>query len=278
MTDIRLSTEDAVRVLTIDRPHRCNAMTQDTADELREAILAAQRDEAVGAVVLTGAGDHFSAGGDAATILQVVQDESDEPRLGLMRSFRHLVETVWESDLPVVAAVSGAAYGGGFNLALACDLIVCSADARFCQVFLRRGLAPDVGGAYLLPRLVGMQRAKELMLRSSEVNADRAIQMGFVNEVLPNVEAAYTRAVELATELATKPRFAMSLTKKLVNSSAAGTLHTALELEAFVQTSALRSPRAREEFEAFVQPQARPARQPADPTAVRPEHRRTPET
>ncbi|WP_020500786.1 enoyl-CoA hydratase/isomerase family protein [Sciscionella marina] len=245
MSNVRSSTHGAVRVLILDRPHRRNAMTQGTAEQLAELIAATQRDETIGAIVLTGAGGHFSAGGDIKAIENAASADSDEPRLAMLRAFHRLVETVWETELPVVAAVSGAAYGGAFNLVLACDLIVCSVDARFCQVFLRRGLAPDVGGAYFLPRVVGMQRAKELMLRTSEVSADRATQMGFVNEVLPDAATTYKRAIELAAELAAAPRFAVSLTKKLLNAGTSGTLHNSLELEAFVQTTALRSDDAR---------------------------------
>jgi 2-(1,2-epoxy-1,2-dihydrophenyl)acetyl-CoA isomerase len=166
-----------------------------------------------------------------------------------MRSFHRLVEAIWTSELPVVAAVAGSVYGGGFNLALACDLVVSAADARFCQVFLRRGLVPDLGGAYLLPRLVGMQRAKELMLLTSEIDAARALELGLVNEVLPSAAAARHRACELAAKLADGPRAAIGLTKKLVNASTTGTLQQSLELEAVTQSVMLRTDTVREGFE-----------------------------
>ncbi len=251
MGEISTWDEGPVRVLAIDRPERLNALAVPTVAALEEAVRAAAADPGIGAVVLTGVGEHFSAGGDAHAILDAIA-AGDEALPALMRAFHRLVEEVWNCPLPVLAAVSGVAYGGGFNLALACDLVVCSADVRLCQVFLRRGLVPDLGGAYLLPRLVGMQRAKELMLLTPEIGADRASELGLVNAVLPDAAAALARAVEWGTELAQRPRFAVSLAKKLINASTAGDLHSSLELEAVAQTAALQGRAAREGFARFV--------------------------
>jgi 2-(1,2-epoxy-1,2-dihydrophenyl)acetyl-CoA isomerase len=250
-SDVVAQDHGAVRVLTIDRPQRRNALCVDTAETLRAEFDRAGHMPGVGAIVLTGTDGHFCAGGDADMILDVIDDDADAAPLNLMNAFHRLVEAIWESSLPVVAAVSGVAYGGGFNIALACDLIYCSADARFCQVFLRRGLAPDVGGAYLLPRLVGMQRAKELMLLTPEIDAARAERMGIVNAVLPDPESAYERAISIASDLAEGPAFATSLTKRLINSSTTGSLHTALTHEAATQAMALRSQSAADRFAAF---------------------------
>lgn len=239
--EVAVSDHGPVRVLTINRPQRRNALAISTADALRVELERADSAASIQAVVLTGADDHFCAGGDAEMILDVIGDGVDATPLRLMDTFHRLVEAIWESPLPVVAAVSGVAYGGGFNIALACDLIFCSADARFCQIFLRRGVAPDVGGAYLLPRLVGMQRAKELMLLTPEIDALRAEQLGIVNAVLPDPDATIAHATAVAAELADVPTFAASLTKRLINSSTTGNLRSALELEALTQTIALRS-------------------------------------
>ncbi|MQA13209.1 MAG: enoyl-CoA hydratase/isomerase family protein [Pseudonocardiaceae bacterium] len=252
MSEIASRDEGPVRILALDRPDRLNAMTPSTVAALEDQLRAAEAESGVGAVVLTGVGQHFSAGGDAHAILDVVADTDEGAPLRLMRAFHRLIEAVWDSELPVIAAVSGVAYGGGFNLALACDLVACSADTRLCQVFLRRGLVPDVGGAYLLPRLVGMQRAKELMLLTPEIDGQRAYDLGLVNAVVADAETARARAVEWATQLADGPRFAVSLTKKLVNGSATGDLHSSLELEAVSQTAALRGRAAREGFEQFL--------------------------
>lgn len=242
--------EGAVRVLTISRPQRRNALDVAAATQLRAELERAQAEPGVGAVVLAGAGEHFCAGGDAADIL--AHTGGDEAPLALMRTFHRLVEEIWNADLPVVAAVAGVAYGGGFNLALACDLIVCAQDARLCQVFLRRGVVPDVGGAYLLPRLVGLQRARALMLLCPELSAPDALRLGLVTEVAASAQAARARAVELAAQLAAGPRLAVRLAKKLLNTSTDGDLHSSLELEAVTQALALHSQDARAGFESFL--------------------------
>lgn len=248
--DVAVSDHGPVRVLTINRPQRRNALGISTAEALCLELERVASTAGIRAVVLTGADDHFCAGGDAEMILDVISDDADATPLRLMDTFHRLVQAIWESPLPVVAAVSGVAYGGGFNIALACDLIFCSADARFCQVFLRRGVAPDVGGAYLLPRLVGMQRAKELMLLAQEIDAARAERLGIVNAVLPDPGATLAHAMAVATDLADAPTFAASLTKRLINSSTTGNLRSALELEALTQTIALRSQGTADRFAA----------------------------
>lgn len=251
MTGIAVTDEGAVRVLAIDRPERLNAMAVETVTALERAVREASEDADVGALVLTGVGAHFSAGGDAALIVDRVQ-QGETALLALMRSFHRLIEEIWNSPLPVVAAVGGVAYGGGFNLALACDLVACAADARWCQVFLRRGVVPDLGGAYLLPRLVGMQRAKELMLLTPEIDAHRAVELGIANAVLPDLPATRARALEWATQLAAGPRYATALSKKMINASTSGDLHAALELEAITQTAALHGGSARTAFTEFL--------------------------
>lgn len=252
MSDIEISDHGAVRLLTINRPERRNALAATTADELCLAVQDARDAAGIGALVLNGAGGHFSAGGDAHAILGVIGDEADAAPLRLMQSFHRLVQAIWDCELPVVAAVSGVAYGGAFNLALSCDLIYCSHDARFCQVFVDRGVVPDVGGAYLLPRIVGMHKAKELMLLAGEINARQAADLGLVNEILPDGEAVLAHALTVAAELAAKPRFAISLTKRLVNSSTTGTLQSSLEFEAITQATILRSSSARTGFREFL--------------------------
>jgi 2-(1,2-epoxy-1,2-dihydrophenyl)acetyl-CoA isomerase len=248
-TEIAVSDQGRVRMLTIDRPTRRNAIAPATMAALETALREAADDPGVGAVVLAGAGGHFSAGGDADAVLAAVGSGRDTDLLALMRAYHRLVIEIWESPLPVVAAVSGAAYGGGLNLALACDLVVLSADARLCQIFVRRGVVPDVGGAYLLPRLVGMQRAKELMLLTPVIDAARALELGLANAVEPDPDAALTRALALAAEMAALPAYTVALTKKLMNHGLDADLRGALEMEAVCQAAALRSTAATAGFE-----------------------------
>ncbi len=248
--DILAERRGAVRLLTINRPARRNALTMPAAESLRHELDAAIADPDTGAVVLTGAGGHFSAGGDGAEILAAGGDPAAPAEL--MRVFHQLVETVWTAPLPVVAAVSGVAYGGGFNLALACDLVVCSADTRFCQVFVRRGVVPDLGGAYLLPRLVGLQRAKQLMLLAPEIGAASALQLGLVNAVLPEPDAALQHALTLGAQLAAGHRPAIAQAKTLLNASTGGSLSESLALEGEIQAALLRSEPVRRSFADFL--------------------------
>ncbi|WP_181779560.1 enoyl-CoA hydratase/isomerase family protein [Pseudonocardia pini] len=247
---ITVTDRGPVRILAVDRPDRRNALTTGVVAELEATLRATADDGEVGAVVLTGVGGHFSAGGDVGDILDHVAGDDPE-LLALLRAFHRLVVEIWESPLPVVAAVSGIAYGGGFNLALACDLVVLSADARLCQVFVKRGVVPDVGGAWFLPRLVGMQKAKELMLLAPEIGAAEAERLGLANAVEPDPEAALEKAVEMAEQLAELPAYTVALAKKLVNHSADDDLRGSLEREAVSQAAALRSGPAVEGFEAF---------------------------
>lgn len=247
---VRVNDEDLVRTIRINRPHRRNALTAQTAVEIREAVLGAPAAD-IEVIVLTGTGEHFSAGGDAAAILDINESPDDAVALHLMRDFHTMIEAIWSSELPVIAAASGSVYGGAFNLALSCDLIIASADARFCQVFLRRGVAPDLGGTYLLPRLVGMQRAKQLIYLTEELTAEEAQSLGLVNVVVATSKEVQTQARELAIRLVHTPSHALAMTKHLINSTAGMDFHGALEIEAHVQAALLRSNDVREGFSAF---------------------------
>lgn len=252
--DNELVIEDrgAVRLLTINRPKRRNAFNVATLEALTSAIESADRDQSVGAVVLTGAGDHFSAGGDADAIVDALVDEDDEATLTLVKYFDRLALTIWNVSVPVIASVSGVAYGAACNLVFACDLVVAAATARFCEVFLQRGVVPDSGGAWLLPRLVGMQRAKELLFLAEEFDAQKAFELGLVNRICANTEAAVGEAVALGERMSGFSRMALRQTKSLVNHSSAGTFDASLVLESITQGAVLRSRAARAGFEQFL--------------------------
>jgi len=250
-TTIDVQDDGPVRTLTMNGPMRLNSLSESTANDLHDAILRAERDDWVHALVLTGAGEHFSAGGDAEGVLDVVEHQDDDALIRFMRAYQRASRAIWECPLPIIAAVSGIAYGGAFNLAISCDLVVCSRSARFCQVFLRRGVVPDFGGAFILPRLVGLQRAKALMLLADEIDALTAYDLGLVNTVVDSPEDARIEALSLAHRISAESRLAVSLTKKLVHQSASGDFPSALELEALSQTLVLGSTKARASFEAF---------------------------
>ncbi|HSV40356.1 MAG TPA: enoyl-CoA hydratase/isomerase family protein [Nocardioidaceae bacterium] len=250
-TVIEVQDDGPVRTLTLNGPMRLNALAESTVNDLHDQVLLAERDDRIHALVLTGAGAHFSAGGDAEGVLNAADSIDDDALLRFMRAYQRASRAIWESPLPIIAAVSGIAYGGAFNLALSCDLIVCSRSARFCQVFLRRGVVPDFGGAFMLPRLVGMQRAKALMLLADEIDALTAYDLGLVNLVVDSPEDAKLEALALAHRISAESRLAVGLTKRLMHQSASGDFPSALELEALSQTLVLGSNKARASFEAF---------------------------
>ncbi|MCW2856519.1 MAG: enoyl-CoA hydratase/isomerase family protein [Marmoricola sp.] len=250
-TAIEVTNDGPVRTLTLSGLHRLNSLAASTADSLHDEIVAAERDHKVHAVVLTGAGENFSAGGDADGVLNVVAEADDDAPIRFMRSYQRAATAVWNSPLPIVAAVSGIAYGGAFNLAMACDFVVASRNTRFCQVFLRRGVVPDFGGAYVLPRLVGLRRAKELMLLADEIDAATALEMGLINTLTDTPSEALEHATSLAHRLSAQSRMAVGMTKKLLHSSAGGTLQSSLEMEALSQASVLASSEAQQAFERF---------------------------
>jgi 2-(1,2-epoxy-1,2-dihydrophenyl)acetyl-CoA isomerase len=203
-------------------------------------------------VVLTGTGRGFCAGADlrggAATAERVPGDVARTLRLGAQR----LVAAVLDCEKPVIAAVNGTAAGLGVHLALACDLVLAAESARFIEVFVRRGLVPDGGGAYLLPRLIGPHRAKELMFFGDALSAADAERLGLVNRVVPDEELDKT-ARAWAERLATGPTRALALTKQLVNASLGADRATAFAAEAAAQEINMTTADAREGVRSFVE-------------------------
>jgi 2-(1,2-epoxy-1,2-dihydrophenyl)acetyl-CoA isomerase len=188
--------------LTLNRPEALNALTPDGRDRLIELLARVSADPGVRAVVLTGAGRGFCSGADlrgaGAGGERIPGDVARTLRLGAQR----LIAAVLDCEKPVIAAVNGTAAGLGAHLALACDLVLAAESAKFIEVFVRRGLVPDGGGAYLLPRLIGPQRAKELMFFGDALSAADAERLGLVNRVVPDGELDKT-AREWAARLAT---------------------------------------------------------------------------
>ena len=167
--------DDGVRTLTLNRPQRRNAIDARLWEELADALRAAARDD-LGALVITGAGGAFCSGADVGT------GENIHPRHKLRR-LSEVALALHELAVPTIAKVTGVAVGAGWNLALGCDLVVATPEARFCQIFARRGLSVDLGGSWLLPKLVGLQQAKRLVLLADMIDAADAHSMGLVTWV-----------------------------------------------------------------------------------------------
>ncbi|MGW0842666.1 enoyl-CoA hydratase/isomerase family protein [Streptomyces sp. NPDC002787] len=251
-TLIRHATDNAVSWITLNRPEAMNALTPDQRERLIQLLADASADPAVRAVVITATGRGFCAGADlrGATVggERVAGDVARVIRLGAQR----LIAAVLDCEKPVIAAVNGTAAGLGAHLALACDLVLAAEGARFIEVFVRRGLVPDGGGAYLLPRLVGPHRAKELMFFGDALPAADAERLGLVNRVVPAQDLEKT-AREWAERLAAGPTRAMALTKHLVNASLDTDRATAFAAEATAQEINMTTADAQEGVASFVE-------------------------
>jgi 2-(1,2-epoxy-1,2-dihydrophenyl)acetyl-CoA isomerase len=228
---IQLEMRDSVCLLTLNRPDRLNALTVEVAKDFKAAI-----DEAIErgarAIVLTGAGRAFSAGGDLREMQEIAKKDGrveaffDEP----LRLLNDAIVLIRETPVPFIAAVNGVASGGGCNLALACDLVIAAESAKFNQAFIKIGLTPDCGGTFMLPRLVGWKRATELLFTGELVGARAAAEMGMINLVTPDDELM-SRAMAMAEKLAQAPTAAIAEIKKLLEASATNDLRSHLDLE-----------------------------------------------
>ncbi|MGW3633619.1 enoyl-CoA hydratase/isomerase family protein [Streptomyces sp. NPDC005122] len=249
---IRHTTDNAVSWITLDRPETMNALTRDQRERVIALLASASADPGVRAVVITATGRGFCAGADLrgapAAGERIPGDVARTLRLGAQR----LVAAVLDCEKPVIAAVNGTAAGLGVHLALACDLVLAAEPARFIEVFARRGLVPDGGGAYLLPRLIGPQRAKELMFFGDALTARDAERLGLVNRVLPPEDLEKT-AREWAERLAAGPTRALALTKQLVNASLDTDRATAFAAEAAAQEINMTTADAKEGVASFVE-------------------------
>ena len=227
---LRVETSSAgVRTITLDRPDRLNAVNPVLAAELPRAVDAAAADDAVRAVVITGAGRGFCSGLDLSEP-PTLPDRTRVERLDPYAWVGRWVLSVIHCEKPVVAAVNGAAAGAGFGLALAADVRLVAASARLTAGYVRRGLSPDAGVSWLLPRLVGVSRAAEIVLSGRDVDADEAARIGLAAAVYPDAEFS-ERAAAYAARLAAGPPLAHALTKRLLLASLDTSLEAHLERE-----------------------------------------------
>jgi 2-(1,2-epoxy-1,2-dihydrophenyl)acetyl-CoA isomerase len=232
MEAIRYEVKQGVATLTLDRPAQKNAIDETMRAEIAQVLGELKRDRAIRALVITGAGGAFCAGGDLRGIGSANLD-NEGWRQRMKAAHEWLAELI-TLDRPVVAAVDGVAYGAGFSLALAADFVIVSPRARFCMSFLRVGLVPDFGAFYTLPRIVGVQRAKELMLSAREVGAAEAKALGIAMEIQP-AERLLERAQALATSFVNASPMAVSLVKRALAAAPQADLQTLLEVEANAQ-------------------------------------------
>lgn len=248
MGHVQVERRDGIVTVTFSNPGRKNAIPTAAWPEVEQVFreIGARRDDRC--VVVTGEGDDFCAGAD---ISAMAGSDGAHP-LQAMRQVSGAIEALHSVPQPMVARVAGVCVGVGFNIALGCDLLVASDDARFSQIFARRGLSIDGGGSWVLPRVVGLQKAKELALLADILSAEEAERAGLVTRVVPRADLDATVA-DIARRLAAGPPLALSSTKRLLNQSAQVTLPQALEAEAQAQAVNFSTQDTAEAMRAFVQ-------------------------
>lgn len=240
---LQVTTEGGVARVTINRPEAGNSLTAHMRDSLAGIFEDLSATLGVRAVVLTGAGErHFCTGaGLGGPQPPGPERPADAPDRAvgdvsrmIRRGWQRLIASILDCEKPVIASVNGTAAGGGANLVLACDLVLMADSARLIEVFVRRGIIPDAGGCYLLPRIVGPQRAKEIMFFGDDLSAADAERYGIANRVVPAADLAKVTN-EWAERLAVAPTKVVGMTKWLANRSFESSRHTAFEEEAFAQ-------------------------------------------
>ena len=240
--------ENGVAKITLNRPQALNAFTPQMNSELQEILKDADEDKNVRCFLITGSGRAFCAGQDLKGRTPEKKGSLGE---SLRKSYNPVVLRLRRTEKIVLAAVNGVAAGAGCNLALACDLRIASEEAKFIQAFVRVGLSPDSGGSFILPRLVGLSKAMELLLLGEPVDAREALRIGLVAKVVPASELP-NAAQEMAERLARGPR-SIGLIKRAVNRAISSDLESQLEYEAYLQEIAGRSADYDEGVRAFLE-------------------------
>ena len=249
MSNLIIQTSGNITTITFNRPDSFNSFNRSMALELVDALWEAEQNTATRVIVLTGTGKAFCAGQDLKEVT------NPETNIGFERivdeHYNKIIKTIVQLSVPVIAAVNGVAAGAGANIALACDITLGSEKSSFIQAFSKIGLIPDSGGSYILPRLIGYQRAKALTMFGDKVTAEEAAQMGMIYKVLP-ADNFLELTMEYASKLAALPPIGISYTKQLFNLSYNNTLDQQLELEKQFQIKAGNTEDYHECVQAFI--------------------------
>lgn len=254
---ISTNNNNGLTTITLDRPEKLNAFAGTMRQELRDALMRSERDAATRAVVITGAGRAFCAGGDVEAMSALQRERDTTAFQALLDAGRDVILTIAAMEKPVVAAINGVAAGAGCNLALACDYRIASSKAKLGETFIRIGLHPDWGGTWLLPRLVGRSRAFELCATGRMVDAAEALAIGMIDRMV-EPEALADEVAAFASVLAAAPPIALRGLKRALAAGDRNSLSAQLELEASHQIAAFQSGDATEGMTAFFE--KRPAR------------------
>ena len=252
---LQSNREDGVLTLTMNQPETRNALTGNTAvQELVDACAAITLDASIRCVILTGAGPVFSSGGNVKDMRRFFEQDispeliREEYRNGIQR----LPKALYNLDVPVIAAINGAAIGAGLDLTCMCDIRIAADTATFAESFVKVGIVPGDGGAWLLPRVVGMSKASEMAFTGEALNATEALACGLVSRVVAP-EALLPEAQTLAAKIATNPGGVLRMTKRLLREGQRSTLESLLELSAGYQAIAHKTADHQEAVMAFVE-------------------------
>ena len=247
---VEYTVKDDVALITLNRPQVFNSIDQSLTDGLGESLRRASTEAR--AAVLTGSGKAFCAGADLGDLLGEYDAAGPDLRSTITERFNPAVQAVLAAEVPVIAAVNGAAAGAGMGLALACDIRVMAESAFFMSAFINVALIPDTGSAWFLPQMVGVSRAMEIAMSGRRVLADEALALGLVAEVVPREEAV-SAAVTRASAMADGPCHAYVATRRIIHAAAAASLEATLAREAEVQGELGAQPAHREGMQAFVE-------------------------
>jgi enoyl-CoA hydratase/carnithine racemase len=243
--------KDGIATLTLNRPERLNALGGTLRQDLHDAVIRAGADPEVRVMVVTGAGKGFCSGGDVKAMGEAKAGQRERPLLEKIAPGRdRTLLAMREAPQPIIAAVNGAAAGAGMNLALGCDLRIASTAAKFTQAFVKRGLHPDWGGTYFLPRVVGMAKACEMIFTGEVIDAAEALRLGIVSRVVAPEELLPT-AYEVARRIAAGPPVAIRLAKRSLYANEDLDLRGALQMETMAQNICFETEDATEGIRAF---------------------------
>jgi 2-(1,2-epoxy-1,2-dihydrophenyl)acetyl-CoA isomerase len=248
MNSIIFTTDNGVGKITLNRPDVLNSFNMDTALEMQSALDTCASDKSIRAILITGAGRAFCAGQDLAAAIAPGADI----KVIVEKQYNPIILKLRTIEKPVICAVNGVAAGAGANIAFACDIILSASSASYIQAFSKIGLIPDSGGTFILPRLIGMQRATALMMLGDKVTAEQALQYGMIYKVLPD-DQLMAEAEKLAIQLAQMPTKGLGLTKRLLNASLDNNLQQQLTMEGEMQAAAAKTYDNQEGVKAFLE-------------------------
>lgn len=250
---VQITADGAVLTITLRRPEMGNALRQNDCAAVREAVLKVDGGSAVRAILIRAEGRHFCTGADLVSANAAdVKPPAGHLSRGLAIGAHGMIDALWNCPVPTVAAAQGKCIGLGLHLAVVCDFTVAADDATFLELFCQRGFSVDSGGSFLLPRLIGLRRARQMLFRGTPVDAPTAVEWGLIDQALAPADLD-AKATELAAELAAGPTFSLGYTKRLLNNPAADDLGETLRQEAAAVEATVRSADFKEGLRAFTE-------------------------